>query len=356
MKRNVHLHVQVAMASAMFAGAVLSGCLSEMADPNAAATDPTAEAVTETQGAATIAPRAGVAAHYALELDGALVGWLDSATGGRATAEVLVEKLGTDNVARKHLGPVKYEDIKVTCGAGMSAKFWEWLQDVFDRKPSRRSGAIVAADFNFKELTRTTFYDALVTEIGMPALDASSKDAARLSVTFSPRTTKLTRGDGSAHLVAPTPGRQRRWQARNFRLTVDGLDTTGVSSVGAFVVKQGIIEFRDGSQREPRKEPGSLEIPNLVVTVSEKTAEPWYQWHEDFVIQGDNAPAKEKTGSLQYLSQDLKEALFTLDFHGLGIFKLEPDDSDGDGSGDTPAKEKAEMYCQDAVFSVKPKP
>lgn len=349
MKRNVQVHV--AMASLIFAVAALSGCLSEAADPNAAAIDPTAEAVTETQGA--IKRRTGVA-HFALELDGVLAGWLDSAEGGRATADIIVTKVGTDNVARKHLGPAKYEDISVVCGTGMSAAFYQWLQDVFDRKPSRRNGAIIAADYNFKELTRLTFYDALVTEIAMPALDASSKEAAHLTVKIAPQLTKyVRRPDGKVDLEK-IPAKQKPWHSSDFRLTVDGLDTTRVSRVEAFVVKQGILEFRDGSQREPRKEPGNLEIPNLVVTVSETSAESWYQWHEDFVIVGNNAQAQEKTGALHYLTQDLKDSLFTLDFHGLGIFKLAPDDSDAEG--DKPPKEKAEMYCQDAVFGFKPKP
>jgi T4-like virus tail tube protein gp19 len=348
MRRNVY----GALASLIFSSAALSACLSG-ADPNAA-TDPTAEAVTETQGEARLAPRPGVVAHYALELDGAIVGWLDSASGGRATADIIVTKLGSDNVARKHLGPVKYEDISIVCGTGMSDAFYQWLQDMFDRKPSRRNGAVVATDFNFKEVSRLNFFQALITEVGMPAADAASKAVGHITLKLSPETTKHTRDGDGGKVQGKFSAKQKPWHSNDFRLTVDGLDTTGVSRVEAFVVKQGITEYRDGSQRETHKEPTSLEFPNLVVTLSEKTAEPWYQWHEDFVIMGDNAPGKEKTGALHYLTQDLKDDLFTLDFHGLGIFKLAPEDDDS--GGDKPPKEKAEMYTQDATFGFKPKP
>ena len=39
-----------------------------------------------------------------------------------------------------------------------------------------------------------------------------------------------------------------------------------------------------------------------------------YKWHEDFVIKGNNGEDKEKGGTLEYLTADLKDVLFTLTF------------------------------------------
>src|SRR5687767_13383123 len=60
------------------------------------------------------------AGRYAIELDGVNAGWLNSAEGGYATADVVNERVGTDRIIHKHLAGVKYEDFTVQCGVGMS--------------------------------------------------------------------------------------------------------------------------------------------------------------------------------------------------------------------------------------------
>src|SRR4029077_7484151 len=86
---------------------------------------------------------------YALELTGTPVGFVDSVEGGYATADVVVEKVGPDGIAHKHLGAPKYEDIAITCGAVMSDSFYKWLQGTLDGTFTRQNGAIVAYDFNY---------------------------------------------------------------------------------------------------------------------------------------------------------------------------------------------------------------
>src|SRR4051812_30608997 len=117
-----------------------------------------------------IQQRAFGAGKYGLELDGIMAGWTNSVEGGHATSDVVVEKLGPDHIARKHIAGVKYEDITVTCGIGRSKACYNWMKDSFDAKHSRKNGAVIAANYDYKELTRLTFYNGLVTEIGMPAL------------------------------------------------------------------------------------------------------------------------------------------------------------------------------------------
>ena len=45
--------------------------------------------------------------NFALDLDGVNVGLVKSADGGTASADVVVEKLGPDGIAHKHLAGVK---------------------------------------------------------------------------------------------------------------------------------------------------------------------------------------------------------------------------------------------------------
>jgi hypothetical protein len=58
---------------------------------------------------------------------------------------------------RKHAGNVKVDDITVTCGTGMTKQFYEWIEDSMSYKHSRKDGAIVHTNYDFKEIVRQTF-------------------------------------------------------------------------------------------------------------------------------------------------------------------------------------------------------
>lgn len=297
-------------------------------------------------GAATVGSRAFGAGKYAIELDGVFAGWLFSAEGGHATSDVVVEKVGEDHIQKKHLAGVKYEDISVTCGTGMSKGFYEWIKASFDLKPERKNGAIVAADFNFQEHSRISFFNALISEIGLPALDAASKDAAKMTLKFSPEYTRLSFGGGGT-VQGQTPVK-KKWLTSNFKIEIEGVDASRVNKIEALVIKQNVVENAVGEQRDIQQEPTSLEVPNLVITFPESHAMEFYQWHEDFVIKGNNSDDKEKTGTLSFLTPNLQETLFTINFSHLGVFKVAPEKVES--GSENIRRVKAEMYCEEIKF------
>jgi phage tail-like protein len=291
--------------------------------------------------------RGYVAGKYGIELGDALAGWVQSVEGGHAFSDVVNEKLGPDHIIHKHIAGVKYEDITITCGTGMTKPFYEWIKASFDHKYDRKDGAVVTADYNYKEISRMTFFHALISEIGFPALDASSKDAAKMTIKIMPETTRMKTGSGK-QLGKVEAKIQKKWLPSNFRLKIDGLDCTRVNKIDAIVVRQKIIDNPVGELRDYQKEPAHLEIPNLVVTLAESHADTWYKWHEDFVINGDNGADKEKNGTLEYLTPDLKESLFTITFSHAGIFKLDLEKPEA--GVDTIRRVKAELYIEDMKF------
>jgi hypothetical protein len=294
---------------------------------------------------AAIQSRAYTGGHFSLDINGASAGWVSSVEGGGATADVIVEKVGADPIVRKHLGPTKYEDITVITGTGMSAGFWDWIVDTFDRKPSRRSGAIVSYDAKLVERQRRTFQDALITEIGFPAADAADKAAGEITLKFSPELTKLLK-PGHGAPPGPVNMKQKKWLTSNFRFALDGVPgTTHVNRVEAIVVRQKVVENPVGEQRDYAKEPANLEIPNIVFTIAETHADELYEWHEDFVINGNMGQDKERSALLEYLAPDLSTVLLKLNFFNCGIFKLTPDDSSS--SAQSIARLRAELYCED---------
>ena len=113
-----------------------------------------------------------------------------------------------------------------------------------------------------------------------------------------------------------------------------------------------------GEHRDHQNEPTSVEIPNLVVHLAESHADDFYRWHEDFVINGNNGEDREKGGTLEYLTPNLQEVLFTLNFYHLGVFKVSPDkvtpevdqqaQQQQQQNASVPIRRlKVEMYCED---------
>ena len=284
-----------------------------------------------------------------IELDKQSAGFVSFAAGGNATSDVVTEKIGSDHIARKHLAGLKYEDITINAGTGMSKAFYSWVAATPAVKFVRHSGAIVAADNNFKIRTRVEFTNALITEIGMPALDAASKDAAKMTIKFAPEfTRRVTKVGGT--LKGSFSSVQQKWNVSNFKLHIDGVNTTYVSKIDALVIKANLVEHAVGDSRDFETDIASIDVPNIKLTLAESHADDFFKWHDDFVIKGNNGSEDEKTGSLSYLAQDLKTELFRLDFHGLGIFALDPDPYTT--HADNLRHVTAQLYCESITFSA----
>lgn len=290
---------------------------------------------------------------YGIELQHTFAGFVKEASGGDATADVVSEKLGSDHLTKKHLGPLKYEEVTFKCGTGMSKELYKWIDTGFNQTShnrGREDGALLFADYDNMEVSRLTWTFGLITELGMPALDASSKDSAMMTVKFAPETTRKTWGGGSKMIVPADAAKQKKWLPSNFRLRIDGCEAGcgKVNKIEALTIKQKVTENAIGEHRDYQKEPTSVEIPNLVITLAESHADEFYRWHEDFVIKGNNGEDHEKSGTLEYLTPNLTEVLFTLHFFHLGVFKVSPDKVEA--SGEPIRRLKVEMYCEDIRF------
>jgi len=308
--------------------------------------------------------RAYGAGKYGISIDGTQnAGWLSTVEGGNAVADVITEKIGGDWLQKKHLGNVKFEEVSFQCGTGMSGSLYQWIDTGFKQTSNaqgRKNGAIHFCDYDYVEISRLEWQNGLMTEVGMPALDAAGKDAAKMSIKFAPEITKrINSTAGSIVNTFPISSKsQKQWTNANFRLRIDGLpgdsgDTGGacsrVSKIDALTVKQKVTENSLGEIRHYEKEATSVEIPNLVLTVAESHSAPFYDWHADFVIAGNCSEANEKQGQLTYLAADTQTPLFHLYFVNLGVFKVTPDKMEAGAEGIR--RTKVEMYCEDIRFS-----
>ena len=287
--------------------------------------------------------RSYVSGNFFFQIDGVKCGFIKSVDGGAISAEVVNEPVGPMYFVKKHIGTPKYEDFTMQIGFSMSKAVYDWIAASWQMNYQRKNGAIIACDYKLDAKSQREFFNALITETGIPACDGASKEPAYLTLKFAPEYTRYTKASGKA-TGELGKAEQKLWLPQNFRLSIDGLDCTKVAKIDAFTVKQTAVTDDIGDARDYMKEPGKLEFPNLKITLSEVAAQTWYDWHEDFVIKGNNDEGKEKGGTLEFLSPNRQDVLLTIKMFNLGIFKLTTDKSEA--NADQIKRVSAELYCE----------
>lgn len=265
---------------------------------------------------------------FFLVLEGIPCGLLASATGGNASADVVGEG-GPGGFVLKHLGPARYEPITISFGLSLAPVVYEWIAAWWSGNQVRKSGVIQSLGLDQKVVNQLEFEDASIALTDLPGLDASSKAMCALSLTLAPRRTARSKPAGQAKVVMSKA--QKAWRASNFRLEIDGLDCSRVSKVSGLAV--------------PGRAP--TDFPSIDIALSTVGAESWLEWHESFVVQGQNDDSHERTGELVYLSPDGNSELGRVKLHNLGIFRIASESQQKDGAPAASANRLvASLYCE----------
>jgi T4-like virus tail tube protein gp19 len=259
-----------------------------------------------------------------LLLDGTPAGFLVSVDGGAATADVVAER-GSAPFVRKRLGPVRYEPITLSFGLAVAPAVFEWIRSAWAGESEQRSGSILTVGADGDVVGGLDFSSAVVAETTLPRLDAAAKSQATIQVTIAPDRTSRRKGSGP---MPPWNVKQKQWIASNFRVAIDGLDCSRVSSVDALTIRTA----------------SPVDFPPLRVTLSASTQQSWVDWHEEFVIEGVNDDAHEKSGTLSYLAPNLATELGRVKLSNLGIVRLASES--GAQSQDAVPRVVADLYCE----------
>lgn len=301
------------------------------------------------------------AAHFAMELDQEAIGLIRSIEGGGVKADVMRYEVGSSHKQFYQLGKPKFEDFKVMVGMALSDLFYDWIECFFVGDHLRKDGAILAADFNYKERARRTFYQAIIKEVTFPALSAADKQPAYLGVTLAPEYMEFEQSYGRRLLPVEDTDKQKLWSSCNFRFTVDGFGdiTRRVTKVDSFSIKQQVNDHHVGGYRYPIRVGTRVEFPRISFSLPEKDASAFY-WHfEKHGIKGTGRDGHGLTGAIEYLDPK-KRTLGILRYEGAEIVGLTPDRSDG--SANNFKMVKVEMTTEGMVFDHeaaskrKPKP
>ena len=278
-----------------------------------------------------------------LSIDGQ-VGPLNSVQGGYVTGEVVRERPGPGPFVKKHLATIRYEDVVITAGFALPGAFYDWISATWDGHwPSRAVSIIETAPGDSEE---RQYLDARIVETIVPALDGSAGDAGYLTVRIAPERVLVADPSGGA-VRDHSKQSGKRWHVSDFRLEIDGLDCTNVRRIDSFAVRSAPTADDTGDHREPQKQPGVLDFPDLSITIARTSARSWLDWHDDFVVKGNNGQAREKSGSLVLLSRKKKCEVARVDLFNLGVYRVAPD-----RSGDVTAR----LYCERMEFRAEARP
>lgn len=294
--------------------------------------------------AALAAPgRAYGAGNVMLDLDGVSVGFVRAMEGGAAVGTVVAEG------SKKHLGGVKYEELSLKVGIDSKAVV-EWIRSSWEGKSATKNLSVSFADQNYKAVGRRDFTNALLTGTTIPALDPASKEPVSFTLTVASDQVREIAGDGGTAKVYDSKT-QKKWLLSNFRFEMDNLPGQRVSRIESFTVGQKVTEDQHGEFRLAQKQPGTLVIPNLKITLSQADAADWGKWHDDFVVKGNNGDEQEKNGAIVFLDPTMKNELGRISLFNCGIFRLGT--VAGEANADKVGRISADLYCEGMDLAVK---
>jgi hypothetical protein len=272
-----------------------------------------------------------------LDLEGQLLP-VKSTEGGAPVGVVVSSPAGASHFREKHLAGVQYEPIAIVASFGSARPLFEWIKTAWQGTPLQKSGALIRVGANGRPVSRREFVKAVLAETTIPKLDGASNSPADVTVRVAPELTRDVTPPTTLPPAGPAPG---TFLSSNFRLNITGLDCTKISKIDSFTVKRHLT----GETREANL----LEFPNLRTELATVSAESWRTWFRSFVIDGNSSAANEKAGTLSFLAPNLSTVLATINFHNLGIFRLE--NAPPETSGEV-MRVVAELYCERMELTI----
>jgi hypothetical protein len=238
--------------------------------------------------------------------------------GGIITGEIIKDK-GPDQVERKHLGGISYEDFIFE--TRLNAQVKEVIRKSWEGDNAPLTCSLMDTDAALKATSETVFVDPSLTETIIPKCDGSSKDAAHFRLRIKPALIKIQKGDGK--VIQPKITAEKAFLRSNFKFELGNLPCTRVATIDSFSVKKN-------ENGKPQKNPTvagkanyPLDIENLFLTISIADFSPWLEWHKTFVVDGKNSPSDELSGRLVFLGPNMRDELVAFKLQGVGIFSIE---------------------------------
>lgn len=265
-------------------------------------------------------PKSYMGARYVLTLDGKTVGALASAEGGTLVGDVVSDREPGFPFSKKQLGKTEHEDLTIQLGFDGARHVYHWIDSAWTGSGDLTNGALSLCTFDNKPAKEHAF-DATLSEVTFPELSTAEAKAVPL-LTLKLKPSSFNSRKESDACSAPQTLRKGQGFVSGFRFELDGVDATGVRSIGSFTVSTAAVS--DGSRREEHAvNKARVTFPNLELSVSAEKAASFEKWFEDFVVNGNNDDSKERGGAIVLVDRALKEVA-RVSLENVGITRFAP--------------------------------
>ena len=219
--------------------------------------------------------------------------------------------------------PVETPPITLGFDAGVCAEVTRWIADTINRRTSRRNGAITVLNGSARPQSRIEFYDALITEVTIPAVAASMQGSANLLVQILPERT-VTKAVSSFDATALTrygPASARPWNTSRFRLSIDGLEKecAAVTRIDSLAIRQGVKKLSVGERRIAQLEPTRVSESSISLSLPTASAGGFNDWLRRTTTE---ATPFVRNASVQYLVPGKTTSRFEVRLYGVRLVKL----------------------------------
>lgn len=286
---------------------------------------------------------------FALDINGDNAGYLKKFSGLAMEADIVSNDLGPDNVQKKHVSNIKWTPGKATVGIGMGKELYDWIKAAFDKGYVTKSGALTAADFNYKAMSVQTFQNGLITSLTVPKLDGSSKDAAYFDVEFEAEQVRWSKGGGE-DIRGKVGPKQKAWLCSNFRVEMGGLPCSRIASVDSFTWKCAVASDQIGIFREPTKHPAKVTVPDVKLSISMADYQAWADAAKKWFVDGQHLEENEMQGRIVFLNPNMKDEIGEIELQNCGFKKFSKDDLEA--NSEKIARFNVELYVEKMSFKL----
>ena len=179
---------------------------------------------------------------------------------------------------------------------------YDWINAAWDGSQAGKRGTLCRP--SPKGTIETRFDGAFMTATALPRLDSNNRAPASIALRVWARSLEQTLTTVELHV--PLPEHQVRWRSCDFRVEIDGIDSSKYSSVASFTVKSS----RSG---------GKSAFPRFEVSVGAgPQTMSWSQWRKT-TADGKDKP---RSGAIVYLAPDVLTEHGRISLYGLRLLML----------------------------------
>lgn len=274
------------------------------------------------------APPPPAAPKFAVSIGGETVP-AQSAVGGHVRAYASGDFPAASGPPQREITSFVYTRLQFKLGLETGTPILNWVNASLKGTPFKKSGTLIELDDQRRAKSYLDFTDGHLNNFVIPGFDSLNTSTTAFTVDTAISKSVIRNGDMVPVLL---PAHPKPFIASNFRLKIDGLPTGRVRTIDP-------LSFRPGA--------GGRFVPeDLVVTFQSVDVGPWRAWVNDFIVNGNHGPDKEKQGTIEILASDLAQVYATLTLKQIGILELEPTDDT------TTRTHRARMYYDYAQLSI----